>query len=116
MKDFSGVYAALLTAFDAKGAVNFDAVGKLVERNIASGLDGMYVAGSSGEAILMSEEERIAILEFVAKKTAGRVKLIAHIGSASTDSAIRMAKCAEKFGYDAISAVAPYYYAFSKEA
>ena len=57
MKDFSGIYAALLTAFNEDGSINFEATGKLAERNIEKGLDGMYVAGSSGEAMMMSEEE-----------------------------------------------------------
>lgn len=116
MKDFSGIYAALLTAFNEDGSINFEATGKLAERNIEKGLDGMYVAGSSGEAMMMSEEERVALLKYVAGVNKGRVTLIAHVGSTSTDASVRMAKEAEKLGYDAVSAVAPYYYSFSGEA
>ena len=116
MKDFSGMYAALLTAFNDDGSINFEATGKLVERNIAKGLDGMYIAGSSGEAMMMSEDERVALLKYVASVVKGRVTLIAHVGSTSTDCSVRMAKEAAKLGYDAVSAVAPYYYSFSGEA
>ena len=116
MKDFSGMYAALLTAFDKDGNINYEATGMLAERNIEKGLTGMYVAGSSGEAMLMSEEERISLLEYVARIAGGKVTLIAHVGSSSTDSAVRMAKKAADLGYDAVSAVAPYYYSFSGEA
>ena len=116
MKDFSGIYAALLTAFNSDGSINFEATGKLAERNIAKGLDGMYVAGSSGEAMMMSEDERVALLKYIAEVNKGRVTLIAHVGSTSTDASVRMAKEAAKLGYDAVSAVAPYYYSFSDEA
>ena len=116
MKDFSGMYAALLTAFNDDGSINFEATGKLAERNIAKGLDGMYVAGSSGEAMMMSEDERVALLKYIAEVNKGRVTLIAHVGSTSTDASVRMAKEAAKLGYDAVSAVAPYYYSFSDEA
>ena len=116
MKDFSGMYAALLTAFNKDGSINFEATGMLAERNIQKGLTGMYVAGSSGEAMMMSEDERVALLEYVSRLNKGRVTLIAHVGSTSTDAAIRMAKRAAELGYDAVSAVAPYYYAFSGEA
>ena len=60
MKDFSGMYAALLTAFNKDGSINYEATGMLAERNIQKGLKGMYVAGSSGEAMMMSEEERVS--------------------------------------------------------
>ena len=116
MKDFSGMYAALLTAFDKDGSINYEATGMLAERNIQKGLKGMYVAGSSGEAMMMSEEERVSLLEYVSRLNNGRVTLIAHVGSTSTDAAIRMAKRAAELGYDAVSAVAPYYYSFSGEA
>lgn len=116
MEDFSGMYAALLTAFDKDGSINYEATGMLAERNIQKGLKGMYVAGSSGEAMMMSEEERVSLLEYVSRLNKGRVTLIAHVGSTSTDAAIRMAKRAAELGYDAVSAVAPYYYSFSGEA
>ncbi|MBO7178677.1 MAG: N-acetylneuraminate lyase, partial [Clostridia bacterium] len=116
MKDFKGIYAALLTPFNKDGSINFDSLKLLVERNIEVGLTGMYVCGSTGESVLMSEEERISILKFVAEVNAGRSILIAHVGTISTDSACRMAKKAEEFGYDAVSAVVPFYFSFSSEA
>lgn len=116
MKDFKGIYAALLTPFNDDGSINFDSLKLLVERNIEVGLTGMYVCGSTGESVMMSEEERISILKFVAEVNAGRTILIAHVGTISTDSACRMAKKAEEFGYDAVSAVVPFYFSFSSEA
>ncbi len=116
MKNLSGIYAALLTPFHEDGSINFESLKLLVERNIEVGLTGMYVCGSTGESVMMSEEERISILKFVSEVVKGRVTLIAHVGTISTDSAIRMAKAAESLGYDAVSAVVPFYFSFSAEA
>lgn len=116
MKDFKGIYAALLTPFKENEEINYQALEQLINHNFDNGLDGLYVCGSTGESMLMSEEERISVLEFTKEVAKDRGVLIAHVGNISTASAIRMAKVAEKLGYDAISAVVPFYYAFSKEA
>lgn len=115
MKDFKGLYAALLTPFDNKG-FNEKSLKKSIDLNIKCGMNGLYVCGSTGEGMLLSEEERIALLTVVKSIAGDRCRLIAHVGTISTDSAIRMAKAAERLGYDAVSAVAPYYYGFSTEA
>lgn len=113
---FKGLFSALLTPFDAKGQFNPDAMKKLVELNIANGVDGFYVGGSTGEGMLLTNEERKAVFRCVAEAVNGRVTLIAHVGTISTDAAIDMAQCAASLRYDAISAVAPFYYTFSYEA
>lgn len=111
-----GLFSALLTPFDKNGQFNPFAMEQLVEFNIANGIDGFYVGGSTGEGLLLTNEERKQVFRCVAQATKGRVPLIAHVGTLSTDAAIDMAKCAEEVGYDAISAVAPFYYAFPYEA
>lgn len=116
MKNFKGLFAALLTPFDENGKFNPDAMQKLIEFNIANGIDGFYVGGSTGEGMVMTNEERKEVFRSVVEATAGRVMLIAHVGTISTDAAIDMAQCAQALGYDAISAVAPFYYNFSYEA
>lgn len=108
-----GLYAALLTPFDDSGeAVNTDALGQLVERNLDDGLDGLYVAGSSGEAFLMSEAEREQVLAATAEAAAGRGALIAHVGDINPSVSRRLARAAQRYGYDAFSAVPPFYYEF----
>ena len=74
------------------------------------------MGGSTGEGLLLTNEEREAVFKCVKEAAGDRVTLIAHVGTISTDSAIEMAKCAENLGYDAISAVAPFYYGFPLEA
>ena len=66
MKEFKGILAALLTPYDACGNVNHKALKKQVRWLIDQGIDGFYVCGSTGEAFLLSQDERKAILETVA--------------------------------------------------
>lgn len=113
MNQLSGIYTALLTPFDKNGKINHPVLRELVERNIQKGVTGFYVCGSTAESFFLSSEERKAILQTVAGQSAGRCKLIAHIGHISTDTAIDLAHHAESIGVDAISSVSPFYYNFS---
>lgn len=116
MDKFKGLFSALLTPFNEDGSINFDSLEKLVEFNLQNGIDGFYVGGSTGEGLLLSPEERMQVFECVKKANKGRATLIAHVGTICTLDAIKMAKKAEKLEYDAISAVAPYYYGFTLDA
>lgn len=110
---FKGIFPALLTPFDKEDKVNIAVLEEITEYNIKKGVDGFYVGGSTAEAFLLTEEERIQVMETVSKVAKGRVTLIAHIGCISTAQAIRLAKVAKELGYDAISSVSPFYYKFS---
>ena len=116
LSKFKGLFSALLTPFNEDSSVNYDAMKKLVEFNLENGIDGFYVGGSTGEGLLLTNEERKETFKCVAEATNGRATLIAHVGTLSTDAAIDMAKYAESLGYDAVSAVAPYYYGFPLES
>jgi len=109
-----GFYAALPTPFTADGArTHEDALGRLVRRNLDAGLAGLYVGGSTGEAFLMSEEERARVLAVAAEAAAGQGTLIAHVGDPDPELSARLALAAERLGYHAISAVPPFYYRYS---
>lgn len=113
---FKGVFPALLTPFKKDGTINEQAVRDLMEMNIKKGVTGFYVAGSTGEGLLLTIEERKQLFKIAADVNNGRTTLIAHVGTICTDHAIELAKYAESVGFDAISAVAPYYYHFSYSA
>lgn len=115
MKQFDGIYTALLTPFDSNGCVKHDVLRELVERNLEKGVSGFYVCGSTGEAFLLSSQERKEILETVVDQVAGRRNVFAHIGHISCDVAVDLAKHAESCHVDAISSVSPFYYNFSFE-
>ena len=113
MEKFKGIFPALLTPFDSRGRINETALAQLVEMNIQKGVRGFYVCGSTAEVFLLHEEERKALYRLVKDVAGDRVTLIAHVGDVSTEKAQGYAHLAEKLGYDAISAVAPFYYKFS---
>ena len=114
-KTFTGIFPALLTPFDGNGNVNRKALAELVRYHIGPGGSGFYVGGSTAEAFLLTDGERNTVYETVAEAAGGKVTLIAHVGTISTDAAIRFAKTAQSLGYDAISAISPFYYKFSFE-
>lgn len=110
---FKGIFPALLTPFDENDRVNTKVLEELVDYNLKKGVDGFYVGGSTAEAFLLTEEERLLVMKTVSERAKGKCTLIAHIGCISTAQAIKFAKAAEEMGYDAVSSVAPFYYKFS---
>ncbi len=112
MRDFQGIYTALLTPFDKQDNINEKALEKLIEYNIDMGVHGFYSCGSTAEVFLLGHEERRHLMKLVHDMAGGRVKLIAHVGAVSTKEAVSLAEYAEELGYDAVSAVAPFYYKF----
>lgn len=113
---FKGIFPALLTPFDKDDNVCQKSVAKLIKYNLQKGVNGFYVGGSTGEGLLLTKEERIQLFDYSAQANEGKSTLIAHVGTLNTKHAIEMAKKAEELGFDAISAVAPYYYSFSVDA
>ncbi|MBE5751538.1 MAG: N-acetylneuraminate lyase [Clostridiales bacterium] len=114
MKQFEGIFPALLTPFDKNDRVNERELEKLVKFNVEKGATGFYVGGSTAEAFLLSMDERKLIMDIV-KSAAPNQTLIAHVGSISESQAIELGKHASRLGYDAVSSVAPFYYKFSFE-
>lgn len=104
------IFAALLTPFREDGRINEDGVAPLVDYILSKGVHGLYASGSTGESILQSREERAELLTALAEYARGKCTLIAHVGAASTGDAASLAATAKAQGYDAVSAVPPYYY------
>lgn len=110
-----GVMPALLTPFDAQQNIDRASLRRLVRFNIEQGVDGVYVGGSTGEAFVQSLSEREEVLEIVAEEAKGKITLIAHVGCVSTAESQQLAVAAKRYGFDAVSAVTPFYYPFSFE-
>jgi len=104
---------ALLTPFDQQQRLDKESLRRLVRFNISQGIDGLYVGGSTGEAFMQSCAEREEVLEIVAEEAKGKVTLIAHVGCVSTAESQQLAVAASRYGFDAVSAVTPFYYPFS---
>ncbi|MCY1574222.1 N-acetylneuraminate lyase [Staphylococcus pettenkoferi] len=111
---FKGLYAALLVPFDEQGQVLEEGLKQIARNAIETeGMDGLYVNGSSGENFLISKEQKKQIFKIAKEAVSDDVKLIAQIGALDMNEAIELGKYATELGYDAISAVTPFYYPFS---
>lgn len=104
------IFAALLTPFKDDGSISAQGIAPLVDYILSKGVHGLYAGGSTGESILQSREERAEHLTALAEYARGKCTLIAHVGAASTGDAASLAQTAKAQGYDAVSAIPPYYY------
>ncbi len=105
---FHGVATALITPF-SDGGVDFDALGILIERQIAGGVGAILVAGTTGESATLTDDELSELVAFARSAINGRVPLLAGCGSNSTAHALRLADVACDAGADGLLAVTPYY-------
>lgn len=106
---FSGSITALITPMNRDGSLDFVSFEKLVDWQIREGTSALCAVGTTGESPTLSHAEHHAVVERTIKVSAGRVPVIAGVGSNSTSEAIDLAQYAEKAGANAVLVVAPYY-------
>ena len=106
---FTGNCVAIATPFDASGTINYDAFGRLIDAQIAGGVDAICVCGTTGESATMTIREHIAAVEYCVKRVDHRVKVIAGAGSNDTTAAVYLSLHAQDSGADALLHVTPYY-------
>jgi len=114
-KRFERLYAALLTPYGVDGEISPNCLKRLIAHVKNMGIDGFYIGGSTGEGLLQSLDERLAIFEIVAGEVGSGIK-IGHVGALATRDAKSLTKFCTTVGYDAISAIPPIYFPHSKEA
>ena len=105
---FKGAAVAIATPFTETG-INYEELKKLIEFHIANHTDAIVIAGTSGEASTMSDDEHKEVIKFTAEQVNGRVPVIAGTGSNDTAYAVQLSQFAEKAGIDAVLSVTPYY-------
>lgn len=110
MSRFEGVFPALITPMTADGEVHEEALRQVMEFNIQAGVKGFWVAGGTGESVLLDDEENMRIAEIAADQNQGRIQNIHHVGAPSTRSAAKLAEHAAKVGAEAICCVPPFFY------
>ena len=106
---FKGAATALVTPFDANGAVDYKAFAELIDFQIAGGIDSLVICGTTGEGSTLTDEEHRECIRFSVEHIAGRVPVIAGTGSNDTDYANSLSKYACEVGADALLLVTPYY-------
>ncbi|MBO5867721.1 MAG: 4-hydroxy-tetrahydrodipicolinate synthase, partial [Oscillospiraceae bacterium] len=105
---FQGAATALVTPL-TKDGVDYEALGKLIDWQIESGIDALVICGTTGESSTLNDEEHREVMRYSMERAAGRVPMIAGTGSNDTAYAIELTHYAKELGYDAALVVAPYY-------
>ena len=113
MANLQGIIPALMTPFDADGALDEEGLRALTDYVIQKGSDALYVNGSTSESFLCEVSVRERILRTVAEANGNRVPLVAQVGSLVYEESRRLVDVAAESGYSYISAVTPFYYKFS---
>jgi 4-hydroxy-tetrahydrodipicolinate synthase len=111
---FIGSAVAIVTPFTESG-VDFEKLTELCEFHIAKKTDAIVVAGTTGEASTMPDDEHLAVIGHVVKAVGGRLPVIAGTGSNHTSHAVYLTQQACELGADAILSVTPYYNKCSQE-
>ncbi len=108
-----GLIAATFTPMLANGEVNYDEIGNYARYIEKTGINGVFVCGTTGESTSLTTSERKQILSTWVKEAKGAFKIIAHVGSNCQREAMELASHAQTCGADGIAAIAP---SFSKPA
>ncbi len=110
MSEFQGIFPAIVSPVTSEGRLNEAAFREVIEFNIQAGVQGFWVAGGTGESILLGDEVNQRIAEVVEDQSGGRVKNIMHVGAPTTARSLALADHAAKVGVEAICCVPPFFY------
>ena len=116
--DLRGLGTALITPFDASGAVDYEALDRLLEIQLQGDVDYIVVLGTTGEAVTLTEEERRSVRQHIAQYVSGRLPLVLGLGGNCTTAVIATLKAMQDeliSNYAAILSVCPYYNKPSQE-
>ncbi|GLQ97364.1 4-hydroxy-tetrahydrodipicolinate synthase [Dyella mobilis] len=104
-----GSVCALVTPFGSNGALDMAAFGRLLDFQIAGGTQAVVIAGSTGEAHMLENDEYERLLAFAVERVAGRIPVVAGTGEAGTAKTVALTRRARALGADVALVVAPYY-------
>ena len=109
IRGLRGSLVAIVTPMSDDGALDLDALRRLVDWHIAQGTDGIVIVGTTGESPTVSFDEHCLLIRTTVEQAAGRVPVIAGTGANSTSEAIELTECAKRAGAQAGLSVVPYY-------
>ena len=104
-----GSLVAIVTPMSDDGALDLDALRRLIDWHIAEGTDGICIVGTTGESPTVSFDEHCLLIRTTVEQVAGRVPVIAGTGANSTAEAVELTECAKAAGAQAGLSVVPYY-------
>ena len=105
---FTGAGTAIITPFTENG-VDWETFGRLIDFQLAEGIDAIVAAGTTGEGSTLTAEEHEEVISFAVRRVNGKVPVIAGAGSNDTAKAIEATKSACAAGADAVLLVTPHY-------
>lgn len=105
---FEGASTAIVTPFKGDG-INYEKMAELIEMQYNGGISALIVCGTTGENATQPIDEHEKLVEFCCEKAAGRMKIVAGVGSNDTMTSVRLATSAKRSGADGILMVTPYY-------
>jgi 4-hydroxy-tetrahydrodipicolinate synthase len=109
MRPYEGLLTAMVTPFHADGRVNDDASVAIARHLLANGSHGLVVAGTTGEAATLTDDEQVRLVELVAQEAGADGSIVAGAGSNDTRHAIQLTQRVIAAGAEAVLSVTPYY-------
>ena len=106
---YSGSFVALVTPFKSSFDIDYEAYGRLIDRQIDAGTHGLVPAGCTGEAATMTIDEQKELIKFAMERVAGRVPVVAGTGSNNTKESLEITKFAKDVGVQGALMITPYY-------
>jgi 4-hydroxy-tetrahydrodipicolinate synthase len=104
-----GIVPAMVTPFRQDERIDYNAWQKIIDLQIAAGVDGLLAAGGQGEFFALEHEERVVALRFCRQHVAGRVTLYGNVGAVTTSETVKLAQAAEAEGVNVVVVITPYY-------
>jgi 4-hydroxy-tetrahydrodipicolinate synthase len=109
MRPYEGLLTAMITPFHADGRVNEDAAVALARHLLTHGSHGLVLAGSTGEAATLTDDEQVRLVELVATEVGSEGAIVAGAGSNDTRHAVELTQRVIAAGAQAVLSVTPYY-------
>ncbi len=106
---FKGMATAIVTPMQADLSVDYEALGRLIDFQLASGINALVAVGTTGESATLEPWEQQEVIRFTVERVAGRVPVIAGVGTNNTAHVLENVKYACQAGADALLVVTPYY-------
>jgi 4-hydroxy-tetrahydrodipicolinate synthase len=109
MRPYEGLLTAMVTPFRSDGSVDEEVAVAIGRHLLANGSHGLVVAGTTGEAATMDDDEHIGVVELIVRELGEEGVVVAGTGSNDTRHAVHLTERAVAAGVDAVLSVTPYY-------
>ena len=110
MRRLKGLVIATVTPMREDGSVDWAGLEAHIKDLIDGGAEGLFAAGTTGEGLLLEEEERVEVVAVTVRAAAGRVPVVGLCGGLTTAQAIRLARRMRQAGAEGVAALTPFYY------